>query len=339
VSQLVELDGASGEGGGQILRTALSLSIITRRPFRIRNIRAGRRKPGLMRQHLVCVKAAQEISAADVSGAELGSQSLEFVPQDLVGGAHHFAIGSAGSVALVAQTLIPALLKAPDASRVCIEGGTHTMLAPTTCYLSRVFLPMLHKMGGAVTLEVEREGLFPIGGGRVVLKLEPGSLQALDLSTRGAQRRIAAEALLVAVPEHVGVRECEVIRTRFPSADCQPRKLSHALGSGNVLSLWAEFEHVSELVTCFGERGIRAETVAERACEDLERYLASDVVVGEYLTDQLLLPMALAGAGSMVCAPLSQHARTNIETIERFGIARFDLASQCANRCVVRVRT
>ena len=145
--ECIELDGSIGEGGGQILRSALSLSVITGRPFRLRHIRANRAKPGLMRQHLTCVQAAAQISAADVSGAELQSSELLFIPKTLVAGAHHFKIGTAGSTMLVVQTVLPMLLAAQDDSRITIEGGTHNMMAPSSCFLSRVFLPQLRRIG------------------------------------------------------------------------------------------------------------------------------------------------------------------------------------------------
>src|SRR5687768_6494239 len=175
----IDIDGAQGEGGGQVLRTALSLAILLRRPLRITRIRAGRAKPGLMRQHLAAVKAAQAVSAADVHGAMLGSTELRFVPQALAHGSHHIDIGSAGSVGLVLQTILPPLLRADGDSRVAISGGTHNMLAPSTSFLQRCFLPQLAAMGADVTLEVERPGLFPSGGGRVVAHIRPRPLHPL----------------------------------------------------------------------------------------------------------------------------------------------------------------
>jgi len=172
----LHIDGSVGEGGGQVLRTALSLAIVLRQPLSITRIRAGRAKPGLMRQHLAAVKAAQAISAADVCGAALGSSELHFVPHASSAGSHHIDIGSAGSAGLVLQTVLPPLLRADGPSRIAITGGTHNMLAPSTCFLQRCFLPQLAKMGASVTLEVVREGLFPAGGGQIVVQIEPISL-------------------------------------------------------------------------------------------------------------------------------------------------------------------
>lgn len=317
----IEIDGSVGEGGGQILRSALSLSVITGRSIRISNIRANREKPGLMRQHLTCVKAAQQISAADVVGAELGSRTLEFRPQTLVGGSHHFAIGTAGSTSLVLQTILPALLKADAPSRITVEGGTHNMLAPSTCFLQRVFLPQLRRMGADISLDVIREGLFPAGGGSVVLQVRPTPLQALDLLERGPRQGIQAEALLAAVPEHVGLREITTVADHYKlrREHIRHRVLGSRTGPGNVLSVWADFQHVSELVTVYGERRLSAERVAEKACAELDAYLDSPAVVGEYLADQLLLPMWLAGAGHFRCATPSLHTSTNLQTLRLFG--------------------
>lgn len=315
------IDGSQGEGGGQILRTALSLSLLQRRAIRIERIRAGRAKPGLMRQHLTCVKAAAAISGADVQGAEAGSTKLEFVPWALVGGAQHFAIGTAGSSMLVLQTVLPPLLRADAPSRISIEGGTHNTCAPSSCFVQRCFLPLLQRMGARVSLDVERVGLYPAGGGRVVAHIEPSALTPLRLHERGARRALGAEALIAGVPEHVAVRETALVaeRLKLRGDQIRHRDLGRRTGPGNVLSVYAEFEQVCELVTAHGERGLPAETVAERASDALEGYLSSPAVVGEHLADQLLLPLWLAGGGSFLCGPVSGHLSSNAELINAFG--------------------
>jgi RNA 3'-terminal phosphate cyclase (ATP) len=328
----IEIDGAQGEGGGQVLRSALSLAILLRRPLRITRIRAGRAKPGLMRQHLAAVKAAQAVSAADVQGAVLGSTELHFVPQALAHGSHHIDIGSAGSVGLVLQTILPPLLRAEGDSRIAISGGTHNMLAPSTSFLQRCFLPQLAAMGAEVTLEVERPGLFPSGGGRVVAHVRPRPLRPLRLDSRGACLAVGAEALVASVPGHVAAREIGVVAQRFPRSapNNQIRDLGGATGPGNVLSLWVEHEHAAELVTVHGERGVPAEQVAARACDEMDAYLAHDAAVGEHLADQLLLPLWLAGGGHFVTAGISGHLRTNAELITAItGVAvRFESVAQ-----------
>ena len=323
------IDGSQGEGGGQILRSALSLAVLQQRPIRIERIRAGRAKPGLMRQHLVCVKAAAAISAADVRGDALGSTTLEFTPNVLVGGSHHFAIGTAGSAMLVLQTVLPPLLRADAPSRITIEGGTHNMLAPSASFIARCFLPLIRRMGAQVQLEVERVGLFPAGGGRVVATIHPSTLAPIALESRGERRGIGAQALVAAVPEHVALREITRVADRFKlrREHITHVDLGNRTGPGNVLSVWVEYDQVSELVTAYGERGVSAETVADRAADALQDWIDSEAVVGEHLADQLLLPMQLAGGGSFVCGEMSGHLETNAELIRRFDAATIEIAT------------
>src|SRR2546428_9297761 len=160
---MITIDGSFGEGGGQILRTALSLSLATGTPFRIENIRAGRKKAGLLRQHLTAVLAAAEIGAAEIEGATLGSTMLTFTPKSVRAGEYRFAVGTAGSGTLVFQTILPALLRASAATRVTIEGGTHNSAAPPFDFLDRTFLPLIRKMGATVSLKLERYGFYPAG--------------------------------------------------------------------------------------------------------------------------------------------------------------------------------
>ena len=171
--QFVQLDGAQGEGGGQILRTALTLSMITGQPFRIENIRARRAKPGLLRQHLTAVNAASEICSAEVQGAEPGSSTLRFIPNRIKGGNYLFAIGTAGSCTLVLQTILPALWFADEPSTVVITGGTHNPAAPPADFLIRAWLPLMHRMGVKMTLDLIRHGFYPAGGGEIHATVDP----------------------------------------------------------------------------------------------------------------------------------------------------------------------
>jgi len=319
--QAISIDGSQGEGGGQILRTALALSVLQGRSIRIENIRAGRAKPGLMRQHLACVKAAAAISGADTQGAELGSTQLSFHPQALVGGAQHFAIGTAGSALLVLQTILPALLKADQASRICIEGGTHNPMAPSACFIERCFVPAIARMGADVRLHTEQIGLFPAGGGRIVAQIAPSMLKPVHWIERGERQHIRAKAFLAGVPQHVATRELEVIQTRYrlQTDALETQNLGRQTGPGNVLTLAAQFADITELITAHGERRTSAEAVAERACAELDAYLDAGAVVGEHLSDQLLLPMWLAEGGSFTTAVCSEHLRTNASIINAFG--------------------
>jgi RNA 3'-terminal phosphate cyclase (ATP) len=187
--EAVIIDGSEGEGGGQVLRSSLSLSMITGRPFKIKNIRSGRKKPGLMRQHLTCVKAAAEICNAKINSAELGSQELFFIPGEVKAGRYHFPIGTAGSTNLVAQTVIPALMLGDAPSKILLEGGTHNVHAPTFDFLQHSFLPILKKMGVEVKANLHSHGFYPAGGGKVEFEIQPvQKLKALELLERGKRK-------------------------------------------------------------------------------------------------------------------------------------------------------
>ncbi len=334
---LIHIDGAEGEGGGQILRSALSLSICTQQPFRISNIRARRERPGLLRQHLTAVKAAAEVSGATVTGAELGSCELRFDPGPVRAGAYGFAIGSAGSCTLVLQTVLPPLLLASGNSTVRISGGTHNSNSPPFDFLQRAFLPLLARIGAEVAIELRSHGFYPRGGGEILASITPfGDRHALELHERGAQVRACAEAYVAALPIHVAQRELDVIgrRLKWPSEQLLLRGLPSDVGPGNVITLTTEHAHVTEVITGFGERGVRAEAVAETAATQMRAYLQGTAPVGEHLADQLLLPMALARGGSFTTAVASQHLRSNALIVERFTQRRVEITAVAAGHRV-----
>lgn len=334
---LVEIDGSRGEGGGQILRTSLALSMIAGRPLVMRNIRAGRAKPGLRRQHLTCVQAAAQLCNATVRGDRVGSQQLEFTP-----GPHRtdeleltIDIGTAGSTTLVVQTILVPAIVAGRRLRATVIGGTHNPMAPPFDFLDRVFVPQLRAMGADVTLALDRYGFVAGGGGggrrdfydaptaargQLVVTVGPGTLRPISIVEAGPITARHAVAILARLPTHVGDRELGVVRERlgFAPVECEIREVSDG-GPANLLMLEVERgPHTRELVTSFGEQGLRAELVAARACDELAAFLAAGVPVGAHLADQLLLPMAVAGGGRFRAAPLSLHATTNIDTIQRF---------------------
>jgi RNA 3'-terminal phosphate cyclase (ATP) len=331
---MLTIDGSYGEGGGQILRTALALSLVTGKPFRIENIRAGRRNPGLLRQHLTAVNAATEISRAEVTGAAIGSRELTFAPGSVVSGNYAFAVGTAGSTTLVLQTVLPALLVAGGRSKVILEGGTHNPFAPPFDFLEKAFLPLVNRMGPRVTAELERPGFYPAGGGRMSVTVEPANaLEGLDLPARGEVLARRAKALVANLPITIAERELSVIARKlsWPRDWMKAESVERSPGPGNVVTIEIECEHVTEILTGFGQRGLRSEAVAEKAAQQAQRYIASDAAVGEYLADQLLIPMAMAGIGSFTTLPLSRHATTNIEVIGKFIDVTIE-ASQLADR-------
>jgi RNA 3'-terminal phosphate cyclase (ATP) len=324
------IDGAAGEGGGQILRSSLALSLVTGKPFRLTGLRARRARPGLLRQHLTALKAAQAIGCAEVTGAELGSREVTFVPQHVNAGHYTFAVGTAGSATLVFQTVLPALMIADGPSTLVLEGGTHNPAAPPFEFLERAFLPIVNRMGPNVSVKLERPGFYPAGGGRFTAKITPAKLSPIDLMERGAVRERSVRAVVVALPRRIAEREIARLAHRLgPHAergagrDDWPAKCFHveeanAQGPGNVVHIEIASEHVTEVFTGFGERGVRAETVADRVADEALAYLAADVPVGQHLADQLLLLFALAGGGQFRTLPLSAHARTQQDIIEKF---------------------
>jgi RNA 3'-terminal phosphate cyclase (ATP) len=325
---MISIDGNIGEGGGQILRSSLALSMVTGQPFRMTNIRAGREKPGLMRQHLTAVNAAAAICGADVEGGAIGSQVIAFSPGRVKAGAYTFSIGSAGSATLVLQTVLPALLTADGVSSLTLEGGTHNPYAPPIDFLEQAFAPLINRMGPTVDVAMERAGFYPAGGGRFFVNITPAAqLLPLHLPERGKITRRLAKAVVAALPGEIAKRELDRVEKMlgWTGDQLQIRQLPDAWGPGNLLTLEIHSEHVTEVFTGFGMKGVTAEAVAENAIQQAKRYLAAGVPVGVCLADQLLLPMAIAGGGSFLTLAPSRHTLTNIDVIARLLPVRFDI--------------
>lgn len=321
---MLKIDGAMGEGGGQVLRTSLTLSLVTGTPFEIENIRANRGRPGLLRQHLTAVRAAAAIGAAEVEGDEVGSTRLRFAPRGLKAGEYTFSVGTAGSAPLVFQTVMPALLRASGPSRLVLEGGTHNPSSPPFEFLARAYAPLVQRMGGRVELELERPGFYPAGGGRftaVITPPEGGELRPMALLERGGEvLEREACALSAHLPRSIPEREARklVDLLGWPAEQVRVELESGSEGPGNCVWIYARWPYVAEVFTGFGEKGVKAEDVAKNAVDAYRQYLATDAPVGIYLTDQLMLLLALAGAGRFRALPPSLHARTNAEVIARF---------------------
>ncbi|MFN0057742.1 MAG: RNA 3'-terminal phosphate cyclase [Planctomycetota bacterium] len=318
---MITIDGSTGEGGGQILRSALALAVVTGQSFRLVDIRAKRSKPGLMRQHLTAVRAATAISNAKVAGDALGSRELTFEPSRTRGGEYHFAVGTAGSTTLVLQTVLVPLIVANERSRLVLEGGTHNPFAPPFEYLSRVFLPLVTRLGPRIDARLERHGFYPAGGGRLVVEIEPvRALGRLELDERGAIRRRSAVAMVSSLPRHIAERELKCIGKRYnwTAEALEVREIERGLGPGNVLLIEHECEHVTEIFTGFGEVQHTAERVASDAMDRYEHYLRGNGAAGEHLTDQLMLPIAVAGHGRFTSTGITPHAATHAELIQQF---------------------
>jgi RNA 3'-terminal phosphate cyclase (ATP) len=302
------------------LRTSLSLALVSGKPFCIENIRARRRRPGLLPQHLAAVAAAAEISRAEVHGQDPGARRLTFIPGPVQPGQYHFALRTAGSATLVLQTVLPALLCAGGPSTLSLEGGTHNPWAPPFDFLQKTFLPILSRMGPKIAATLQQPGFYPVGGGRFSLEIEPcQALSRLDLVDRGAVLRQSARALVSRLPLGIAQREMKTVQEFFSWPDgFTEAETVNSPGPGNVIMIELQSQQITEVFSAFGRKGVPAETVARDAAEQARRYLAAGVPVGEHLADQLLIPLSLAGGGTFRTLRPSDHTATNIEVIQRF---------------------
>ncbi|TNC84007.1 MAG: RNA 3'-phosphate cyclase [Thalassolituus sp.] len=331
---MIVIDGSQGEGGGQIFRTALTLAMCNGETVRIENIRAGRAKPGLLRQHLTCLRAAQAICNAQVSGDKLGSQKVTFTPGSVQPGEYRFAVGSAGSTTLVFQTVFLPLALSRGESELYLEGGTHNDMAPSVDFINHSFLPVLAELGWATELELERYGFYPSGGGAWRVRIHPaGTIRALALAQRGEISEQRAVAVSANIPAHVTARELEQVHKRcyWPKADLQ-QKLVRSIGPGNIVSLRLKMPELTAVFEASGAKAITAERVAGKAIKAMRNYLSSDAVVCEHLADQLILPLVLGQGGHFTTLELSQHLRTNIDVVKQLTGANIGL-KQLAKHC------
>ncbi len=338
---MITIDGSYGEGGGQILRTALALSLVTGQPFRIENIRAGRKRSGLMRQHLTAVNAAAEIGRAQVSGNAIGSKRFTFEPKAVQPGRYHYAIGTAGSCTLVLQAVLPALLVADGPSEILLEGGTHNPFAPPFDFLTGAFLPLINRMGPQVAATLERPGFFPAGGGRMRVSVSPAAqLKPLILMDRGQIKHKSARAVVSNLSINIARRELKVVADKlgWEPASLHAVAVEKALGPGNVMTLEIESNALTEVFTGFGERGVSAERVAGRVVKEARDYTDLKVAVGGHLADQLLVPLAIAGGGKFSTMPPSRHTTTNVEIIKQFMNIKCDINADDCGRWQIELR-
>lgn len=318
---MITIDGSLGEGGGQVLRTSLALSVIHQTPLSIHNIRANRRPSGLRRQHLTGALAAAEICGGELEGGALKSTELKLAPDKIEPGTYSFSMGTAGSTTLVLQTILLPLWLADGPSEVTVEGGTHNQSAPPYDFLKQSFLPLLNRMGGRVDLELEGWGFYPAGGGRISCAIEPpSSLNPFHLTERGPLVRRRARAIVSRLPRHIATCELKVVKKSlgWKEEELEVVEVKDSRGPGNILILEIEFEGVTEVFTGFGRKGVKAEDVARRVCREVKAYLDADVAVGEHLADQLLMPMALGEGGSFTTTTPSLHTKTQAEVIRKF---------------------
>lgn len=339
---MIELDGSQGEGGGQILRTALALSLMTGQPFRIDNIRAKRPKPGLMRQHLACVQAAVAVGGGEAQSralgrsgqaVQVGETALTFTPGKITAGDHEFAVGSAGSCMLVLQTVLWPLLLAQRPSTLTLRGGTHNPMAPSSSFLKELG-PCFAGQGDALfEMDVRRHGFYPAGGGEVRVRVQPpaNGLAPICLMQRGVLREAYAECLHAGIPKGVAERELAVLKSALGWHDDQlrDRALRANEGPGNALLVVLRHEHITEVFASYGDKRVSAELVAHKLAQEVRAYQNHQAPVGPHLADQLMIPLALTAlrgeSGQYWATELTEHTRTNAQVIEKFLPVRFEL--------------
>jgi RNA 3'-terminal phosphate cyclase (ATP) len=323
----IVIDGSAGEGGGQILRTSLALSMLTGTPFVLERVRAGRRKPGLMRQHLTCVKAAAAICGAELEGAALGSSRLVFRPGVIRGGDFDLDIGSAGSVSLVLQTIALPLALAGAPSVVRVRGGTHALWAPPHPFLESAWLPLVQRAGADVSLELVSPGFYPAGGGEVVMTTRPvDALSPLHLVASTGELALSARAIVSGISEGIARRELSAAAEALSGEKLTLSSASvRSPGPGNAIWLSAhdQVTGVTNVFSAIGEVDVRAEEVGRAVAASFLAWRRAGASIESHLADQVLLPIALAGEGSFTCDALTLHTTTNLEVIRAFTGHRF----------------
>jgi RNA 3'-terminal phosphate cyclase (ATP) len=317
---MLEIDASMGEGGGQIVRTCLSLSMCAGAPITLHNIRAHRRNPGLRAQHLAAVRAAAAICSAQVTGDSTASQVLSFRPGPIRPGRYEVDVGTAGSTMLVLQTILPPLSLCNRPSELLLRGGTHNPRAPTFEFVRDAWLGVLARLGFQVLLTLERHGFFPKGGGIVRASIKPFQpADALNLMERGPIRKCAVRVLISHLPDHIALREINVLRESLQLApDLCLIEHVDAHGMGNALNVSIESAHVTTVFDGFGMRGVPAEKVASALAQEIQQYIDANVAVDRYLADQILLPLALGSGGQFSTMPPSTHTHTNVAVIQKF---------------------
>jgi RNA 3'-phosphate cyclase len=325
---MIEIDGSYGEGGGQILRTAVSLSALTTKPIRITNIRAGRPKPGLKRQHVAGIELTGMLVGATIRGLDIGSTTVEFVPRERQSGTFNYDVGTAGSISLVLQAVLPPAVLSPEPVVLHLRGGTDVKWSPPVDYTTNVFVPTIERMGPSIKIDQKRRGHYPRGGGMVSCEVVPVSeIKSIDLVSFGQLKSVTGISHCVRLPGHIANRqaasasdmiqeklgaESDIIRESYSKGD-DPH-----LGPGSGIVIWAEDEHRNILgADMLGERGKSAEIVGNSAASQLVREVSSGMGVDSHLCDMLVPYMAIASGTSKIgVTDITSHLTTNIWAIE-----------------------
>jgi RNA 3'-terminal phosphate cyclase (ATP) len=330
---MIEIDGSHGEGGGQLLRMAVALAAITGQALRVRNVRARRANPGLAPQHLAAVKAVAALCGAEAQGLQVKSQEIVFHPRALRGGEFQFDVGTAGSVTLVLQAVLPVALACAQPVVMRITGGTDVRDAPPLDYFRHVFLPLLSRMGGRVSLAVTRRGYYPRGGGELRVEVQAGaSLQPLVMETRGALHELGGIAHTANLPAHVTARMARAAQQVLATLPVPAPQIAQqlvawpqAMGQGGAIVLWALSEGGVLGAAATAQRGVPAERLGDEAGRALRAEIESGATLDVHAADQLLVYAALAsGLSRFTARTLSSHARTTMWLIDQFLPVEFD---------------
>jgi len=334
---MIKIDGSYGEGGGQIVRTAVALSAVTGKPVEIVNIRANRPNPGLRAQHVTTIKCIQEISNADVKGLSVGSKQVTFIPNKIEGGDYKFDIGTAGSITLVFQAALLATFQSNKPFSLRLKGGTDVKWSPSWDYFSQVFLRLVSKMGINVSAELIRRGYYPEGGGEAILKISPTtSINTFNVTNRQNFREVEGIIHISKLPEHISKRMKHAAKKIFVKYgikdDIKIEKVEDALCEdalceGVGITLWSQSEETILGNTILGERGLPAENIGETVARNLINEITSGATLDTYAADQLLPYMALAtnrGESAFLVRNVSNHAKTNMWLIKHFLDVEFE---------------
>lgn len=342
MTRIIEIDGSAGEGGGQVVRGALALSLGTGSAFRIENIRARRDKPGLRPQHVTAIRLAAEIGNASVEGDAVGSRALVFRPDTARPGSYECEVDTAGSTALVLQAVLPAIAGLDGESRLVLRGGTHTRNAPSLDFVMRTLAPRFEAMGTAVDVDPIRPGFEPAGGGEVHVTVKPkGRLGRYEALRAGRSRVASARALVAGLQESIGDREVRLIGEVLSVPADRLLVEARGGGPGNAVSIDVETSAGIEVFTALGRIGLPAERVARNAIREARTFSRAGVPIGGHLADQLLVPMALGAGGVFDTVLPTSHATTQARLIEAFlpdVSVRFDEQGSGRWRCEVTRR-
>ena len=326
-TETVFIDGRTGEGGGQILRTSLALSCVTGKALRVENIRAARRNPGLAKQHLSCINAAAAICSGRFSGAEEHSGTLDFKPGRIKGGDFNFDIGSAGSATLVVQTVLPPLFLAEVPGTVTVTGGTHNPLAPPFDFFSESFLPAIAAAGFEADSRLIKHGFYPAGGGKITVTARPRHNQphsTINFTSRSEYLRILARIYTATIPQQIARRQSDLLlKSKLEIEDIEHVEAVDSDGPGNCAMLVLAGNAPQIIFTAFGMRGKPSEKVIGELVDSVTHFLDSAAAIDRFLADQLLIYMAMTGSGCYTTDDISLHLRTNIEIIQKFLPVKF----------------